>query len=256
MPTIISKESVTLRQFIKHHFPHIRYTTLQQGIRKGGIRVNNMKLSPQAIVNPGDKVKVVDGLAESGPIKPHAGHIERVKVIDSNPDFIVVDKPFGIPTQGGTNVRLCMVDIIESMIGKKAYIVHRLDRYTTGLMVFATHSYAARDLSESISTWRKVYHALLENNLQQHEGQIESEVDGKRAVSDFRRIKDNLVEFTLLTGRKHQIRQHAAYELRNPVKGDVRYGSNTKTPMYLRCVKLDLTFRGKRYQYQISQDAS
>lgn len=250
----VVEESVTLRQWLRHRFPHIKYGSLQQSLRKGDIRINGFKSTPQASLKPGDEIQIWDKLTLDRPVDPVKYEVQ-VKVIEKNPDFWVIDKPYGIATQGGTKIKVCMVDVMSSMMGRKAYIVHRLDRYTTGLMVFATNSYAARDLSESIAFgWHKVYLAKIEGVPKVLNGRMESPVDSKEAVSEFKVLETNsssaLIAVKTITGRMHQIRQHCATHL-YPLEGDLKYGSKIKTKMYLRCVELGFSFRGKAFEYKI-----
>lgn len=129
----------------------------------------------------------------------------------------------------------------------RVFIVHRLDRDTSGLLVFAKDEYT-KDLMQS--KWSEIvferkYVAVVEGRLDQKEGRIESwlteneksfkmsssPVDngGLRAVTHYRVTDEtkrfSFVEFQLETGRKNQIRVHAADVLGRPIVGDKKYGS-------------------------------
>jgi 23S rRNA-/tRNA-specific pseudouridylate synthase len=151
-------------------------------------------------------------------------------------------------------------------------LVHRLDSPTSGLLLVAKTRTATQSLSSQFEIERsvsKTYHAIVEGRPKgktQHSassswssswtdnskgdkeeedlevGRIESMVDGKVAITQYRVLDSipttrgipiTLVEFTPITGRKHQLRQHAAYELQCPIVGDTRYGSSWSSYLYL-----------------------
>ena len=181
------------------------------------------------------------------------------KIYEDN-HLIVVLKPAGIPSQGDKSHDLDMLTIIKEYLKQKhnksgeAYLglVHRLDRMTEGIMVFAKTSKAASRLSESIrvGNFKKRYlavvrgmlqgekDAVLENNLLKDEknnvSRIVSENDKDFSKSKNAKLKYNIlsysnkmvvtyVEIELLTGRHHQIRVQFA-NIGNPLYGDIKYG--------------------------------
>ena len=137
-------------------------------------------------------------------------------------------------------------------------LVHRLDRMTSGIMVFAKRSKAANRLSEQIKNneFKKSYIALVEGkvsksgtlknyllkNEQEVKSYVTSENNGKLAILDYELIKysdnNSLVKVNLHTGRHHQIRVQFANIL-HPLVGDVLYGSKIKTNLKLHAYKLE-----------------
>lgn len=181
---------------------------------------------------------------------------EKIKLIDQNEWFWVIDKPYGIPSQKGNNIKVSLVEILESWMGKRPYIVHRLDRCTTGLMVIAACSYSARDLSASLKEglWHKEYIAQVEGKVSQRSGIMDYPVSGKPAMTKYEVIGTendySILRLTPITGRKHQIRQHCARFV-YPIVGDERYGSISRCKMQLRCTYLAFEFRGKTFKYAL-----
>jgi 23S rRNA pseudouridine1911/1915/1917 synthase len=131
----------------------------------------------------------------------------------------------------------------------RIWIVHRLDRDTSGLLVFAKdeETRTAMQSSWDTSVYERGYTALLEGRPKPSSGKVvsylkendksfivtSSKTDdgGKKSITNYKVIKDlgdySLVEFSLETGRKNQIRVHAATDLGCPVAGDRKYGAST-----------------------------
>ena len=179
--------------------------------------------------------------------------------------IIVVVKPSGILSQEDITKDPDMVTLLKKYIKEKynkpgdVYLglVQRLDRMTSGVMVFARTSKAASRLSEQIRNHSiiKKYYAVvegktkdedkLENYLIKDEDLVKSFVTtkekGKFASLEYKKVKsiDNssLVEVTLHTGRHHQIRVQMS-NINHPLLGDSLYGSTTKCNMYLHCYYL------------------
>jgi 23S rRNA pseudouridine1911/1915/1917 synthase len=179
--------------------------------------------------------------------------------------IIVVVKPSGILSQEDITKDPDMVTLLKKYIKDKynkpgdVYLglVQRLDRMTSGVMVFARTSKAASRLSEQIRNHSiiKKYYAVvegktndedkLENYLIKDEDLVKSFVTtkekGKFASLEYKKVKsiDNssLVEVTLHTGRHHQIRVQMS-NINHPLLGDSLYGSTTKSNMYLHCYYL------------------
>lgn len=164
----------------------------------------------------------------------------------------VINKPQGMTvhagngTSGGTlvNALLFHLDSLSGINGViRPGIVHRIDKNTSGLLVVAKNDKAHVALSKQLEdkTCRRIYVALLEGNLKQDEGEIETFIgrdsanrtkmavvkSGRKAITDFKVLKRfngyTLCEFSLKTGRTHQIRVHAKY-LGHPIVGDPEYG--------------------------------
>ena len=174
---------------------------------------------------------------------------------------IVVEKPAGILSQSDITQDQDMLTLVKEYIKVKynkpgnVYVglVHRLDRMTGGLMVFAKTSKAAARLSESIrkNELVKKYYCICEGNIQ-GEGSMKDKLskneekkmgyidkkDGKEALLDYKVIekKNNLslVDITLHSGRFHQIR--VQFSSRGYILyGDVKYGSKIKDDLKLYC---------------------
>ncbi len=169
-----------------------------------------------------------------------------MKIIYEDQYLIVVDKPAGLSVlpDGWEQDSEYLVKMLEEEYGK-IFIVHRLDKITSGVMVFARNAENHRALNIQFENHdaQKIYHAILEGNPKweekiakhplranvghKHRTMVDDK-NGKPSETRFRVIKrfpeSALVEATPMTGRTHQIRVHA-YALGYPLVEDVLYGA-------------------------------
>ncbi len=183
-----------------------------------------------------------------------------VKIVYEDRWLIVIEKQPGILSMAGGHSSLNVKTVLDDYFKKSrqkctAHVVHRLDRDTSGLMVYAKDMETEQVLEHN---WHQIvydrrYVAVLSGEMEQDDGTIEnwlkdnkayvtysSPVDngGKLAITHFhvldRTTDHSLVEFKLETGRKNQIRVHAA-DMGHPVCGDVKYG-NGDDPLHRLCL--------------------
>lgn len=190
---------------------------------------------------------------------------DKLEILYEDNHIIIVVKPVNILSQSDNTGDIDMLTLVKEYVKEKynkpgdVYIglVHRLDRPTGGIMVFARTSKAAERLSKGIQdkTFKKTYLAVIPN-LTQEEGTftdyikkeengnsiITTKEDGKYAELSFETLKqkDNLslVKINLLTGRHHQIRVQFASR-GYPLYGDQRYGKQDKKQLALFAYKLE-----------------
>lgn len=182
----------------------------------------------------------------------------RIEIVYEDSDIIVINKGYGLLSVGAQNHKKeeNAYDILRNYVKEcdprnKLFIVHRLDRDTSGLMMFAKSAEAQETLRHNWNNiiLERLYVAVLEGNLEQDSGFVKSRLaensqyvvystpnpdEGRVAVTHWRVIgRGNnltLVHFSLDTGRKNQIRVHAA-ELGHPISGDRKYGAR-KSPLH------------------------
>lgn len=178
----------------------------------------------------------------------------RVKLMYEDDDVIVVEKGYGLLSVGIPNPAKKKIenayDIVREYLKKKdprnkLYVVHRLDRDTTGVMMFAKNEEAQETLRHNWNNFvlERHYVALLEGIVKNDSGTIKSHLaensqflvystvdpdSGRLAVTRYKVLGKGkgmtLAEFTLDTGRKNQIRVHAS-EMGHPISGDRKYGA-------------------------------
>lgn len=177
-----------------------------------------------------------------------------ISILYEDRDILVVDKMSGLLTvstereKENTAYHL-LNDYVRKgnhKSKKRIFIVHRLDRDTSGILVFAKNGHAKRFLQEEWQKFKKIYYAVVHGRLQEKKGVISSyltencihkmySVDdaekGKLAKTGYKVLKEtkrySLLEINLITGRKNQIRVHF-FEKGCPVAGDKMYGERVK----------------------------
>lgn len=216
---------------------------------EGYCSVNGKIVKSNKVLKIGDEIKFdvpeeknLDATPEDLPLD----------IIYQDDDLAVINKPQGMTvhagngTKGGTlvNALLFHLDKLSGINGViRPGIVHRIDKNTSGLLVVAKNDKAHVALSKQIEnkTCHRIYVALLEGNLKQDEGEIDTFIgrnpadrtkmavvkSGRQAVTRFKVLERfngyTLCEFSLKTGRTHQIRVHAKF-LGHPIVGDPEYG--------------------------------
>jgi len=177
-----------------------------------------------------------------------------MKIIHVDDHILIINKPAGIPVlpDGWEKDAPYLVKILEEEFGK-IFIVHRLDKFTSGVMVFARNAESHRALNMQFESHEveKVYHAIVEGNPKwdekiakhplranvgnKHRTAVDNK-NGKPSETRFRVIRRcqaspeqgrgeaALIEAKPMTGRTHQIRVHA-YALGNPLLGDILYSA-------------------------------
>jgi 23S rRNA pseudouridine1911/1915/1917 synthase len=226
-------------------FPESSKSTLRQMLQTGRVRVNGeVEKNARRELEPEDAVDV-------GEKAVHRNLPAGLTVLHEDADVIVVFKAHGILTvpterERETTVQAYLNAYLGQNKGKeRIQVVHRLDRETSGVLVFAKNAYAREQLKEQFAahTTERLYVALVEGTMDPEEGTFRSYLremrdlkmvsvdvhpDAKFAVTHYRTVETNgrysLLEVKLETGRKNQIRAHLS-ESGHPVVGDRVYGN-------------------------------
>jgi 23S rRNA pseudouridine1911/1915/1917 synthase len=227
---------------------HTSRTKVKATLSGHGVRVNGKTVTQFDFpLKPGMKITI------SRSKQNDEFHSRYLRIVYEDRYIVVIDKHQGILSMAAGHSSLNVKTILDDYFRKtrqhcQAHVVHRLDRDTSGLMLYAKDKQTELALE---SDWHNIvydrrYVALLSGTVEQDEGTIQSwlkdnkayftyssnyDNGGKIAISHYRVLQrsDNgngysLVEFRLETGRKNQIRVHAA-DMGHPVCGDIKYGN-------------------------------
>jgi 23S rRNA pseudouridine1911/1915/1917 synthase len=212
-------------------------------LERGRVRVNGeiCKLANK-ILNPSDRVEVGEKRLVTEPF-------HGIKIVHEDPDLLVILKPAGLLTVATLHEKeRTAYNYLREYLktaGERVFIVHRLDKFVSGLLVFAKSESIKESLQAQFQrhTIERRYWAIVEGKVEKDSGTIESRLaqdhtkrmhstekpeSGKKAVTHYRVLRrfSNLtaLEVQLETGRKNQIRVHLS-EMGNPIVGDESYGS-------------------------------
>lgn len=285
-------DGARLDKVVTRRLQDIPHGVMQKMLRKKDIRLDGKKAEASTRVAAGQVIELRIEYKE-----PEKAPRERVKkerkelkhfqiaeaqswVIHKDKEIIVINKPPGIATQGGTGITK-HVDMLLPALQYDAdappKLVHRIDKDTSGILILARTGKVATELQKlfAFKNLQKTYLALTVGVPQPYEGEIESYIEkaskedyekmrsgdeGKKAVTEYRvrealAGKFALVELLPITGRTHQLRVHMA-EMNCPILGDGKYGGEKSHPggsagvsgrMHLHAWKVELpAFMGRR----------
>lgn len=207
-----------------------------------------------------------------------------IPVIYENNEIFIIDKPAGLAVQGGQGVVHSVDSDFAKQTGQKVYLVHRLDKDTSGLMIVAKNSTAAGKWTKIIGSKiaRKEYLALCAGHLNPKNGVIKENIvqhgEEKSAVTHYSVEKEwnvtyegengveeiplSLIRLQLETGRMHQIRIHLA---KNgcPIAGDDQHGNFKLNKilkkvckikrLQLAAVRLTIPLEGKERVFEVKE---
>lgn len=232
---------MTLLDKLRAQYPDASRRSLKQWLERGRVEVNGRVVRDgRAAVAAGDGVALRSHGAV--PFPP------PLRLVHEDADLLVIDKPPGLLTIGTerererTAYRLLWDYLAAHRPARRPFIVHRLDRETSGLLVFAKSPAAKRKLQQQFEarTAERGYLAVVEGQVEAPQGTLESRLtqdrglrvraarSGKQAITHYRvlgrRRDTTLLELSLGTGRRQQIRVQLA-ELGHPIVGDREHGS-------------------------------
>jgi len=256
-------------------------THIYRLLRTGQVRVNGKRAKPDTRLVAGDQLRIppvrVAERPESG--TPPAAMLDEIRkaVIFEDKDFLAIDKPAGIASHGGSGVAFGAIELLRAArSGEHLELAHRLDRDTSGVLVFARSRRGLTGLQALIrdGATRKQYLCLMTGKLARAkfdvnaplrksvltggERMVRVDGEGKPALTFFREIERyrdaSLVEATLATGRTHQIRVHAAHA-GYPLAGDPKYGDREANRHFRESGLKRLFLHAARFEFELGERA-
>ncbi len=252
---IDDEDGMRLDRWFKNHYPELAFGTLNKLLRKGNIRVSGARAKGDTRLTVGDEIRVPP--IDDDPIlkkrifpldEADQTYIKDI-ILFEDADMVVLNKPAGLPVQGGSKsnsrnfddlIRSYYVD--QEVVEPK--LVHRLDKETSGVQIFAKNRKSASSLALQFKqkTIEKTYLCVTRGVPTASVGEIKKPLikrkdkvyvdyeDGKWSLTDYEVIdtaghRFALVEAKPKTGRTHQIRVHLA-SISTPILGDMKYNIN------------------------------
>lgn len=240
---------IPLMEFLRESFPDLTRTEVKRFLKFESVIVNGRPQTKFDFrLKPGDDVRVLT----KGESRGLSG-MGNAHIVFEDEHILVADKPPGLLTVATDKekektlyFRLMHYQREKSKGRERIFIVHRLDREVSGLLIFAKTEEVKLKLQKNWPRFEKFYTAVVEGTPPDPEGTVQSFLnedalgnvtssdrpsrDGREAVTHYRVVGSSrgrsVLEISIETGRKHQIRVHMA-NLGCPIAGDDRYGAQT-----------------------------
>lgn len=233
-----------LNTFLLDSFNNLSPNNLYKALRKKDVRINNVKVSTNETIHEGDIIAIylTDDLLYGNSI--------NYSIVFEDDNILIVNKPSGISILEDKNNEITLTQILSQKYNIPIYPCHRLDRNTSGIIVFAKNKDSEKILMDKfkskeiekkyvcvVSGILKEKHKLLDSYLFKDNKSSTVYVSDKpkkgylNILTEYTVLNENisknisLLDISLKTGRTHQIRAHLSH-INHPIIGDGKYGFN------------------------------
>jgi 23S rRNA pseudouridine955/2504/2580 synthase len=281
-------DGIRLDRWFKRNLPDVSFNTVSRWARTGQLRLDGKKAIPGDRIEAGQEIRMPP--ADPAPARTARPHPPRERltddeiafvrelVIHADPSAVVLNKPPGLATQGGTKTTRHLDRLLDGLADERGRpkLVHRLDKDTSGALLVARTARSAGHFAKAFSgrTARKIYWALVVGVPSADEGEVDAPLAKQPGTGGEKmhvdpdhglpartrwRVLDRAgnraawVELQPLTGRTHQLRAHMA-ALGHPIVGDAKYGGaeafltggiSRKLHLHARRLRIDSPEGGK-----------
>ncbi len=242
-----------LDRWFKNKVINLPQSLIEKILRKNKVKINRKKPKTSYRLQLGDIVEIYDiskfKVSDRPKILKYKPSRKEVDIYDdyileNNENFVVINKPSGIAVQSGTKSFKNIIDVLKDtkyFEKTKPYIVHRIDKETSGVLIIAKNREYAQ-LFTSLFRIRKIHktyisivYGKVSNKIKIMNDDLINYDNGKRvkqnAITNLKIIKSNseysFLELNPITGRKHQLRKQL-YNIENPIVGDDKYFTNRR----------------------------
>jgi 23S rRNA pseudouridine955/2504/2580 synthase len=243
-----------LDRWLKKHLAKVPYALIQKMVRTGQIRINGKRAKTDSRLIMNDEIRIPPVETKEGPsvFRPRDDDEDFLKkiILHDDGELLVLNKPYGLPVQGGPNITRHIDGMLSTLVNKKGVkprLIHRLDRDTSGLLVCARSLKTTQEMGKLFESRdiKKIYYALISPIPQKQSGELNGaiikgtgarkeaviidNVNGRAAKTSFHILAQNeelniaWAAFWPRTGRMHQIRVHTSDILGSPILGDEKY---------------------------------
>ena len=279
----ISHDFINTRvdKWIKKNVCNVPQSLIEKNLRSRNITVNKLRVKSSYKLKINDIVYLrafnpkINELSKKKKYIPYKKDIKDSAnfIVEDNEDFCIINKPYGLAVQGGTKIKKNLVDLISKNLiftNLKPYIVHRIDKETSGILIIAkSRKYA--QLLTSLFRIRKIYKSYLcicFGEIEKREGILDDELIrfdknkkiSERAITHYKILDKNTNSTLLLlnpiTGRKPQIRKQL-FSICFPVIGDLKYNFpenkiNKSKNLMLHAYSIKFMINEKKYEYTVN----
>lgn len=250
----------TVKDLLEHHLLIPRKIRHFLRIKKN-ISINHSEVNWQSLVKQGDIVTLTFTNEEYPDKEILWGNASLVNCLYEDQHLIIVNKPEGMKTHGNSPEEIALVNHVSAYIKQTAYVVHRLDMETSGLIMFAKNPFILPILNRLLENkaisreyWaisngnftdkQTIYKDKIGRHRHDRRKRVVDSQNGQTAITIVKRLKQFkgacLVNCQLKTGRTHQIRVHLAHH-QHAIIGDPLYATKPAPRLMLHAHRLSFT---------------
>ncbi len=265
-------------KWFKSKILDVPHSLIEKLIRKRSIKVNHKRTKTSYRVQTNDLVEIygLEVLKKNIKKKRSIYKVSAIDkkrydsfVIENNENFLVINKPAGIPIQPGTKSHKNILDLLKGtkyFTDKSPFIVHRLDKETSGILIIAKNREYAQLLTSlfRIRKIHKTYHAIVNGKVSFNKKTLidnliyfeNNKKITQKAISHIKLIKSqndfSFLELNPISGRKHQLRKQLL-NIGFPIVGDRKYSIeklNKKVNLMLHARKIKFMINNIKYNFE------